>query len=174
MKHLAAALVSIFLTLSALAETPEFEEFLALTQSALDETGKASFPGERTELIRFAPGGWEVLISAAWDGEKWRMLALRVYHPERTRTEIRAWTERYQALWTKLDPDRISDINPPELFEVPPPSFLPALPEELRSRQFNIDQFWYQARWINVGGFDQDAQWALHSFELVAKPPADQ
>jgi hypothetical protein len=48
------------------------------------------------------------------------------------------------------------------------------LPEELRSRQFDIDQFWYQAHWINVGGFDEDAQWALRSFELVAKPPTDQ
>ncbi|MEE4296097.1 MAG: hypothetical protein V2J20_05720 [Wenzhouxiangella sp.] len=145
-----------------------------MTQSALEETGSASHLGERTELIRFAPAGWEVLISAAWDGERWRMVALRVHHPERTETEPGAWAERYRALWTELDPDRIAEINPPELFEVPPPRFLPALPEELRSRQFDIDQFWYQAHWINVGGFDEDAQWALRSFELVAKPPTDQ
>jgi hypothetical protein len=173
-KQLPAAMLFVGFSLSLSASEPDFEDFLALTRTALEETGEASYLGERTELIRFAPAGWEVLISAAWDGAQWRMLALRVSHPERTQTDPGGWAERYRALWAELDPDRIADIHPPELFEVPPPGFLPALPEELRSRQFDIDQFWYQAHWINLGGFNEDAQWALRSFEMVAKPPVDQ
>lgn len=174
MKRLAIALISMCSSLSVAAQDPDFAEFLTLTESALAETGSASYLGERTELIRFAPDGWQVLISAAWDGERWRMVALRVHHPDRAPSEPATWAERYRTLWAELDPDQIADIDPPELFEVPPPRFMPALPDELRSRQFDIDQFWYQAHWVNAGGFDEDAQWALRSFELVAKPPSDQ
>ncbi|MEE4638133.1 MAG: hypothetical protein V2J42_05290 [Wenzhouxiangella sp.] len=153
------------------AQEPDFDEFIMLIDSALEQTGQASHAGERTELVRYAADGWEILISAAWDGSQWRLLALRLHHPERIDAPDQRWAEHYQALLEALDPEQIQEIEPPELFEVPPPTFLPALPEELRARQFDIDHFWYQASWFNDGGFNEDARWALRSFELVARPP---
>lgn len=153
------------------AQEPDFETFLVVIDAALAQTGSAAHAGERTELVRYAEDGWEILISAAWDGAEWRLLALRLHHPERIDSPDQRWAERYRALLAALAPEQIRDIEPPALFEVPPPSFLPAFPEELRSRQFDIGQFWYQASWFNDGGFNEDASWALRSFELVARPP---
>jgi hypothetical protein len=162
---------SIMLSAGLSAQEPDFDEFIVLIDSALEQTGQASHAGERTELVRYAEGGWEILISAAWDGAQWRLLALRLHHPERIDAPDQRWAERYQALLQELAPEQIRDIEPPDLFEVPPPGFLPALPEELRARQFDIDRFWYQASWFNDGGFNEDARWVLRSFELVARPP---
>jgi hypothetical protein len=173
-KPFALVIAALLISLKAGAQDPDFDAFLDLTTSALEQAGNASIPGEKTELVRYTDDGWQLLISAAWGGEHWRLLALRIHHPDRIEAPDQRWAQQYQTLLRELEPEQIADIEPPELFEVPPPDFLPALPEELRSRQFDIGQFWYQARWINSGGFDHDAEWSLRSYELVARPPSDQ
>lgn len=174
MKRVLLVAAAVLLSTRLAAQEPDFDEFIALIDAALAQAGSATHPGERTELVRYAKDGWEILISAAWDGAEWRLLALRLHHPERIDAPDQRWSDRYRALLAALAPEQVRDIEPPELFEVPPPGFLPAFPEELRGRQFDIGQFWYQARWFNDGGFDQDARWALRSFELVARPPQPQ
>lgn len=174
MKRLALASAALSISLLASAQDPDFEAFLELTTSALDQAGSASVQGEITELVRYTDDGWQLLMSAAWSGEQWRLLALRIHHPDRVEAPDQRWAEQYETLLRELEPEHISEIEPPALFEVPPPAFLPALPDEFRSRQFDIGLFWYQARWFNTGGFDQDAEWSLRSYELVARPPADQ
>lgn len=149
---------------------PDFDALEAQVDRALQSAGVGGQPGERIELDRFDADGWEIRISAAWDGQSWRLLALRLHHPERIETADRSWLERYRALLLALNAELLSRLERPELFEVPPPGFLPVLPEELRSRQFEFHGYWYQASWINTGGADEYASWALRSFELVAAP----
>jgi len=172
-KRLALSCAALLLSLHATAQDPDFDAFLGLIESALGQTGEASFAGEKTELVRYTEDGWELLMTAAWDGQQWRLLALRLHHPDRIDAPDQRWANQYQALLHELEPQQIEQIEPPALFEVPPPGFMPAFPEEFRSRQFNIGLYWYQARWINTGGFDQDAEWSLRSYELVARPPTD-
>ncbi|MFP4209033.1 MAG: hypothetical protein ACLFSC_10270 [Wenzhouxiangella sp.] len=174
MNRLALASAALLISVQLNAQAADFDHFIDLIDTALAGAGSASHAGERTELVRFAEDGWEILISAAWDGSQWRLLALRLHHPEQIDAPDRRWSEQYQALLAELEADRIGHIEPPELFEVPPPDFLPVLPEELRARQFDLGQFWYLARWVNTGGFDQDARWALRSYELVARAPEPQ
>lgn len=170
MKRLAAALACLLLAAGLAAAEPDFEDFLRLIQTSLATTGPGGHPGERVEVYRYADSGWEIHIIAGWDGQTWRLLALRLHHPERITAPDERWLARYEALLAALTPERLGALEEPELFEVPPPGFLPALPDELRGREFSIGSFWYQARWRNDGGFDEDALWALRSFELVAEP----
>ena len=65
----------------------------------------------------------------------------------------------------------LGELPYPELFDVPPPAYLPALPGEFRTRQFVFEGFWYQASWTNAGGVDEFARWELRSLELVVMPP---
>lgn len=173
------ALLGWCLAITAAAETtPDFDQIETQVFSALQAAGVGGQPGERIELDRFSPDGWEIRISAAWDGESWRPLALRLHHPERVDLPDPSWLERYNSLLAGLEPDHLAGLQAPQLFEVPPPAFLPMLPEETRSRQFVFDGFWYRASWRNVGGPDEFARWRLRSFELVADPsslarPAD-
>ena len=170
MKGLAPALACLLLAANLAAAEPDFENFLSLIQSALAATGPGGHPGERVEVYRYADSGWQIHIIAAWDGERWRLLALRLHHPERIDKPDQRWLAQYEVLLARLKPEHLHALEEPELFEVPPPGFLPALPDELRGRQFEIGSFWYQARWRNEGGLDEDARWALRSFELVARP----
>ncbi|TVS13477.1 MAG: hypothetical protein EA419_01725 [Wenzhouxiangella sp.] len=172
--HPVCALVGIVLSCSLAAAEPDFEDFLALIDTSLIESGAGGFPGERIEIHRIADSGWEIQIIAAWDGTHWRLLALRLHHPERIEAADERWLTRYELLLATLRAEDLEALEEPELFEVPAPAFLPAWPEELRARQFSIGSFWYQARWFNDGGLDEDARWALRSFELVARPPVRQ
>lgn len=167
----ALALLSLSFAICAGAESaPDFDALDAQIDSALAAVGRGGQAGERVELDRIDPSGWEILISAAWDGESWRLLALRLLHPERALTPDHSWLDRYQTLMAGLEADMLNLLERPQLFEVPPPAFLPVLPEELRTRQFEFEGFWYRASWLNGGGPDEFASWALRSFELVADP----
>lgn len=168
----AVMLLGLWLAAAAgAASEPDFDALEAQIDAALSAAGVGGQPGERIELDRLGHDGWEIRISAAWDGESWRLLALRLHHPERVETPDRSWLERYQALLLGLQPDLLERLERPELFEVPPPAFLPVLPEELRTRQFEFEGYWYQASWFNRGGPDEYARWSLRSFELVALAP---
>lgn len=164
----AVALLLLLASVGTDAVEPDFEHFLDLIRTTLAEAGSGGFGGERLEVYRFADSGWEIRIIAAWDGEDWRLLALRFHHPERIDAPDQRWLERYQHLLAVLEPQDLASLEEPELFEVPRPAFGPAWPGELRTREFNIGSFWYQARWFNDGGFDEQATWVLRSFELVA------
>jgi hypothetical protein len=170
----AALLLGLWLAASASAiAAPDFDALLDQIDRSLVEAGRGGTPGERIELDRFSADGWELRLSAAWDGTVWRLLALRLNHPEWTRGPDRRWLERYRQLLSSLHADDLEHLETPDLFEVPPPDFLPAWPGELRVRQFEIESFWYQASWINEGGPDDYARWSLRSFELVAQPASD-
>ncbi len=151
-------------------EDPPFDEFMALIERTLDTTGPGNQAGDRSELFRYTETGWEVRMMTLWDGDQWRLLALRMHHPERI-TEIEGqWQERYERLLASIDRERLPELPLPDLFDVPPPDYNPALPEELRSRRFTHDGFWYEVRWYNAGGVDDRARWAIRSYELVALP----
>jgi hypothetical protein len=151
-------------------EDPDFEDFMLQMQHALDSAGAGNYPGDRSELYRYAESGWEMQMMMVWDGEGWLMLALRLHHPERIDSVEGQWQQRYERLLAELDREMIETLDLPELFDVPAPGWNPALPGELRSRRFTYQGFWYEARWINVGGLDEGAEWALRSYELVAIP----
>lgn len=170
----ACALFGIVLSCSLAAAEPDFADFFALIDASLAESGAGGYPGERIDVYRRAESGWEIQIIAAWDGAGWRLLALRLHHPDRIEAADERWLERYELLLASLEVEDLEALEEPELFEVPAPAFLPAWPEELRARQFSIGSFWYQARWFNAGGLDEEARWALRSFELVAHPRARQ
>ncbi|MGY6555558.1 MAG: hypothetical protein ACXIUM_13665 [Wenzhouxiangella sp.] len=167
--RLALALLGWCLAITAAAgSTPDFDQLDNQVRDALQAAGIGGQPGERIELDRFAADGWEIRISAAWDGQSWRLLALRLHHPDRVDLPDRSWLERYQDLLVGLNIDHLDRLHTPQLFEVPPPAFRPVLPEETRARQFVFEGFWYRASWRNVGGPDEFARWRLNSFELVA------
>jgi hypothetical protein len=161
----------LFGSVSASAEDePSFEAFMALIEQALNTAGPGNQSGDRSELFRFTETGWEIRMMTLWDGDQWRLLALRMHHPERIDEAEGQWQERYDRLLASIDRDRLPELLLPDLFDVPPPDYNPALPEELRSRSFTHDGFWYEVRWFNAGGVDDRARWALRSYELVALP----
>lgn len=164
------ALLGLSLAAAGAAASPDFDALLGQIDHSLRQAGIGGQPGERIELDRFSPDGWEIRISAAWDGQAWRVLALRLHHPERVDTPSLKWLERYQALLNAVTVADIQGLQGPELFEIPAPSFLPVWPGEVRTRQFMFGEFWYQASWSNEGGPDEFATWRLRSFELVAAP----
>lgn len=158
-------------SLSAWAEDdPAFEEFMGLIEQALEAAGPGNQEGDRSELFRYTESGWEVRMMALWDGTRWQLLALRMHHPDRIAEAEGQWQERYAALLAGIDRNNLPELLMPDLFEVPPPSWNPAMPEELRSRRFTHAGFWYEVRWYNAGGIDDNARWALRSYELVALP----
>ncbi|TVR96525.1 MAG: hypothetical protein EA418_05305 [Wenzhouxiangellaceae bacterium] len=156
--------------LAVRAGEPDFEEFTALIEATLRDTGPGIHIGDRSELYRYSADGWELQLMAVWSETGWHLLALRLHHPQRIAEDDGEFHARYRRLLAGIDRDRVADLKLPELFEVPPPDYLPALPGELRGRRFSLGGFWYQARWINDGGVDENASWALRSFEVVAVP----
>ena len=155
---------------SELDGDPDFDQFMLIMQDTLDKAGSGNHPGDRSELYRYSGGGWEMQMMTVWDGEAWLLLALRLHHPERI-TEVEGqWQQHYDRLIARLNRDMLEELNLPELFDVPAPGWNPAVPGELRSRRFTFQGFWYEARWINRGGVDDFAEWALRSYELVALP----
>lgn len=171
---LAAVALTLLLAAVDAPGAPDFDTLSDQLERSLAQAGAGGQAGERIELHRSAPDGWDMSIIAAWDGAAWRLLALRLHHRERIETPSPAWLERHQALLADLRPDQLRRLEPAELFEVPEPDFLPILPEEIRSRQFEFRGYWYRASWFNAGGPDEFARWALRSFELVAQPDRDQ
>lgn len=158
-------------SISAVADDdPPFTEFMSLVERALETTGPGNQSGDRSELYRYTDSDWEIRMMTLWDGQQWQLLALRLHHPERIDEVEGQWQERYEQLLASIDRDRLPELVLPDLFDVPPPTYNPALPEELRSRRFTHDGFWYEVRWFNAGGVDDRARWALRSYELVALP----
>lgn len=155
---------------SEVDEDPDFDQFMQTMQLALDTAGSGNHPGDRSELYRYTDDGWQMQMMTVWDGEGWLLLALRLHHPDRIEEVEGQWQQRYDRLLMRLNRDLIEDLRLPELFDVPAPGWNPALPGELRSRRFTYEGFWYEARWINYGGVDDFAEWALRSYELVALP----
>lgn len=149
---------------------PDFDHFMLTMQQALDGAGSGNHPGDRSELYRYTEDGWEMQMMTVWDGEGWLLLALRLHHPERIEAVEGQWQEHYEHLLRNLNRSMLESLHLPELFDVPPPDWNPAVPGEYRSRRFTYEGFWYEARWINRGGLDGRADWALRSYELVALP----
>lgn len=153
-----------------LSADPDFGHFRSLMQQTLGSSGPGTFAGDRSELYRTTDSGWEIRMMTLWDGEDWQLLAVRLHHPDRIPTGEGQWQERFDELVAGLDRDALPERPLPELVEVPPPTFLPAFPEEQRSRTFTFKGHWYEARWVNIGGLDFNAEWALRSYELIALP----
>ncbi len=149
-------------------DDPDFEAFMILIENTLASTGRGSYPGDRSELYRYTEEGWEIQMMTVWDGESWLVLALRLHHPERIDQVEGEWAIHYQRLLAGMERDHVPELTMPELFDVPAPAWLPALPGELRSRRFDFEGFWYEARWINESTMVDDPHWALRSYELVA------
>ncbi len=164
------ALLGLFWAAAGVAAEPDFQALSAQIDRSLAAAGRGGLPGERLELDQTTSGGWSLRISAAWDGDAWRLLALRLHHPERVDTPDPNWLQRYQTLLAALSPNLIQGLGQAELFTFPAPSFLPVWPGEVRTRQFILEQFWYQSSWFNQGGPDEFASWQLRSFEMVAAP----
>ena len=165
-----AGLVVLLASIQASADEPDFEAFTSLIGQTLAAAGPGAYIGDRSELYRYTPDGWEIQMMTVWAETRWHLLALRLHHPDRIEEEDGEFHQRYRRLLAAIDRDRVPDLVLPVLIDVPPPSYLPAVPDELRGRSFRMDGFWYQARWINAGGVDMDASWALRSYELVAEP----
>ena len=169
-----AALVALLVGPVALASAdeasdPDFAAFLEQIEQTLAATGPGSQVGDRAERYRYAESGWEIRMTMAWTGERWHLLALRLHHPERVEAPEGQWPERYESLLADLDRDTVPDRLVPELIDVPPPDYTPAIPGERRNRRFTADGYWYEARWINEGSFDERASWRLRSYQLVAE-----
>ncbi|MEN1728944.1 MAG: hypothetical protein AAGJ52_10950 [Pseudomonadota bacterium] len=152
---------------------PDFDAMTDLMAEALQSNGPAQQPGDRAELYRFTPEGWEVQLFGVWSGERWMLLAANVHHPALERYGQGDWMERYTALLSEYDPEWVERLRIPDLFEVPPPDYLPVVPDEVRSRRFVWQGYWYEARWFNSGGVDIDADWSIVSYDLVALPPPE-
>jgi len=103
-KPLAPVIAALLISQQAGAQDPDFDAFLDLTNSALDQAGNASVPGEKAEWVRYTEEGWQLLMSAAWGGEQWRLLALRIHHPDRIEAPDQRWIEQYQTLLQELEP----------------------------------------------------------------------
>lgn len=151
-------------------QDPDFDQFMLIMQQALDTAGSGNHPGDRSELYRYTDDGWEMQMMTVWDGEGWLLLALRLHHPARIDEVEGQWQQHYDRLLARLSRDMLEALSLPELFDVPAPGWNPAVPGELRSRRFTFQGFWYEVRWINRGGLDDFAEWALRSYELVALP----
>jgi hypothetical protein len=165
------ALFGISPTQAQLVDEPDFDTLTELMAASLQDNGPARQRGDRAELYRFTPTGWEVQVLAVWSGQRWMLLAAHVQHPQRARFGQGDWMSRYSALLSDYDPGWVERLRIPDLFEVPPPDYLPAVPEEVRSRRFVWQGYWYEARWFNSGGVDEDAVWSLVSYDLVALEP---
>ncbi len=153
---------------AAAGEDPDFEAFMVLIEQTLGSTGPGSYSGDRSELYRYTDSGWEIQMMIVWDGEHWLVLALRLHHPDRIEEVEGQWLAHYDRLLAGMEREKVPELSMPELFDVPAPAWLPALPGELRSRRFSFGGFWYEARWVNVSTITDDPEWALRSYELVA------
>jgi len=152
---------------------PDFRALTELIAASIQGSGPAPQIGDRSELYRYTPDGWEVQMFAVWSGHRWLLLATHVTHPERDGYGQGDWEERYATLLKTYRPDWVDRLKLPDLFEVPPPDYNPAVPEEVRSRRFVWQGYWYEARWFNSGGLDDAADWSLVSYDLVAEEPPE-
>lgn len=152
-------------------DDPDFTTFSDLIEQTLASNGPGVNPGDRSELYRYTSDGWELQLFSAWSGERWLLLALRLHHPGRIERGPGQWQDRYDDLLAEFSPDWLAEMELPELIDVPPPDYNPAVPEELRSRRFTYEGFWYEARWFNSGGVDDEAAWSLISYDLVVLDP---
>jgi len=157
--------------------SPDFDELTELIAASVQGNGPAPQAGDRTELYRYTPTGWEVQMFAVWSGYRWLLLAAHVHHPARESDSRNfgqgQWETRYAELLKSYSPDWVERLTLPDLFEVPPPDYNPAVPDEVRSRRFVWQDYWYEARWFNSGGVDDDAEWSLLSYDLVAQEPPE-
>ncbi len=170
----ALALPMLFLAAAAAGAGPDFDALLDHVNDHLNRAGDGGQTGARIELRTSGPEGWEILTIAAWDGTAWHVLALSLRDPELVDEESMAWQIRSRALLDVLVPEDLDDLTEPVLFEIPPPDFLPIMSTEVRNRQFEFEDYWYQASWINDGGPDEFARWTLRRFELVMQPDTGQ
>jgi len=152
-------------------DDPDFAAFSELIEQTLASNGPGVNPGDRSELYRYTPDGWELQLFSAWSGQRWLLLALRLHHPDRIERGPGQWQDRYDRLLSAFSPAWLEEMELPELIDVPPPHYNPAVPEELRSRRFTYEGFWYEGRWFNSGGVDEDAAWSLISYDLVVLDP---
>ncbi|MEE4330472.1 MAG: hypothetical protein V2J10_06365 [Wenzhouxiangella sp.] len=150
---------------------PDFRALTRLIAASIEGNGPALQAGDRTELYRYTPDGWEVQMFAVWSGHRWLLLAAHISHPDRRRYGQGDWEARYAALLESYRPDWVDRLGLPDLFEVPHPDYNPAVPDEVRSRRFVWQGYWYEARWFNGGGVDDAARWSLVSYDLVAEEP---
>jgi len=175
---LALALLLAAWPLTAGSQTIAEPDFRALTQlisASVQGNGPAPQIGDRSELYRYTPEGWEVQMFAVWSGHRWLLLAVHLSHPDRDHYGQGDWEARYATLLETYRPDWVDRLSLPDLFEVPPPDYNPAVPDEVRSRRFVWQGYWYEVRWFNSGGIDDAAEWSLVSYDLVAEePPAAQ
>ena len=150
----------------------DFEELGLALQSALDQAGPGQQPGDRSEVYRRLDD-WMLMLIMIWDGRSWLPLALEVRHLEEQegheRDELQ-WQQRKSALLASLDRQRLSELPWPDLLEISAPDWNPAVPGEYRRRRFVHGNFWFEFRWMNVGGLDDDAEWLLRSYRAVAEP----
>lgn len=109
----------------------------------------------------------------AFNAERWQLLALRLHHPERAERTTGQWQERYTSMLKRFRPEWLTQLEAPELIDVPAPNYLPVVPQERRSRRFTYQGYWYEVRWFNSGGLDELADWSLISYDLVLEPPDD-
>ncbi|AKS40684.1 hypothetical protein [Wenzhouxiangella marina] len=154
-------------------DDPDFTRLTSLLSETLAQAGPARQTGDRSEMYRYTDDGWEMQLLAAWSGQRWLLLAAHLDHPERRVGSPGRWEERYRELLRAYAPEWLERLPLPDLFEVPPPGYNPAVPGEVRSRRFTWQGYWYEARWINSGGVDDDAEWSLVSYDLVAQPPPE-
>jgi len=170
--HAIAWLLVCLLALPAVAQDePDFNALTSMIESSLASAGQAAYPGDRSELYRYTADGWEMQLFAAWSGQRWLPMAVHIHHPDRLLRGAGQWQQRYQDLLADYDPAWLDRLELPDLFEVPPPDYNPAVPDEIRARRFTFAGYWYEARWYNSGGVDDDAVWSLISYDLVALEP---
>jgi len=150
---------------------PDFEALTRLIAAAVQNNGPAQESGDRAELYRFTPEGWEAQMFAVWSGHRWLLLAAHISHPDLARYGQGEWEDRYEQLLETYSPDWVDRLGLPDLFEVPPPDYNPAVPNEIRTRRFVWQGYWYEARWFNSGGVDDASFWSLVSYDLVAEEP---
>jgi hypothetical protein len=154
----------------AIASDPDLGQLRSQIAQMLASSGPGGYPGDRSELHRRTESGWHVTLLTIWDGENWQLLAARLNHRDRVSADGETWRQRFGELLANLDRDALAERPLPELVEIPPPAFLPALPGEQRGRSFELEGYWYAARWVNTGGLDTNAEWTLSRYELVALP----
>ncbi len=172
-RHIAFLLVLVLSAPSmvrAEAERLDYDDMVLMLQQALNHAGPGHRAGDRSELFR-QRGAWQMTLTVVWLGESWLPLVLEVRHEdEPDRPREREWKDRQSALLGSLDRDRLDELLWPDLLGVDAPGWNPALPEEYRRRRFTHEGFWFELSWINQGGFDDSADWALRSYRAVALP----
>ena len=101
--HLAILLAFSLATLSARGQDdPDFAAFSDMIEQTLASNGPGINPGDRSELYRYSPEGWELQLFSAWSGQRWLLLALRLHHPDRIERGPGQWQDRYDSLLSEF------------------------------------------------------------------------